>query len=433
MDNQQSGAPRRPPVDPTKPLVELLNGGDPDAICSRYGISRADLDEQFAAFQSSQRAQALVEELALHQPGRNEPCPCGSGKKYKKCCLPKHEDLRKAIPPERLITLQERGKARGKLVTDIAQGFDLLYKEEYGAARKLAEQLLMNFPEDDRVHNMAVSIALATGDYDGAHERCRIRWQVAVEEKQFLQEHGFHQRAEMDGSQHVHFHAPSSWLETLWIAQRARAYRNQFPQQDQKDLAKIVAQLKAANDLKRFTSVQTEGYEERRQALAPVLAQVEAAGEAAVPYLLPMTYVFSWASLFVPELLRSYGSDACLRLLCELSMFRLPYFAHLCITSLASFGERVVPIIDDVLKHDAAFDELKVGLLSVLGEVHTPASFEILARMIEHENVDVLRWAARSLEQHQNPDAEPYLNRAMERLREQSVVADAVSDLGAGK
>jgi uncharacterized protein YecA (UPF0149 family) len=22
-------------------------------------------------------------------PGRNEPCPCGSGKKYKKCCLRK--------------------------------------------------------------------------------------------------------------------------------------------------------------------------------------------------------------------------------------------------------------------------------------------------------------------------------------------------------
>lgn len=24
------------------------------------------------------------------RPGRNEPCPCGSGKKYKKCCYPKH-------------------------------------------------------------------------------------------------------------------------------------------------------------------------------------------------------------------------------------------------------------------------------------------------------------------------------------------------------
>lgn len=25
--------------------------------------------------------------LHIKKPGRNEPCPCGSGKKYKKCCL----------------------------------------------------------------------------------------------------------------------------------------------------------------------------------------------------------------------------------------------------------------------------------------------------------------------------------------------------------
>lgn len=25
----------------------------------------------------------------MRQPGRNEPCPCGSGKKYKTCCLPR--------------------------------------------------------------------------------------------------------------------------------------------------------------------------------------------------------------------------------------------------------------------------------------------------------------------------------------------------------
>ena len=25
---------------------------------------------------------------------RNDPCPCGSGKKYKKCCLPLHEESR---------------------------------------------------------------------------------------------------------------------------------------------------------------------------------------------------------------------------------------------------------------------------------------------------------------------------------------------------
>jgi preprotein translocase subunit SecA len=26
--------------------------------------------------------------------GRNDPCPCGSGKKYKKCCLPREEEAR---------------------------------------------------------------------------------------------------------------------------------------------------------------------------------------------------------------------------------------------------------------------------------------------------------------------------------------------------
>jgi hypothetical protein len=25
------------------------------------------------------------------RPGRNEPCPCGSGRKYKQCCLDKDE------------------------------------------------------------------------------------------------------------------------------------------------------------------------------------------------------------------------------------------------------------------------------------------------------------------------------------------------------
>ena len=26
--------------------------------------------------------------------GRNDPCPCGSGRKYKKCCLHKYRDAR---------------------------------------------------------------------------------------------------------------------------------------------------------------------------------------------------------------------------------------------------------------------------------------------------------------------------------------------------
>lgn len=34
--------------------------------------------------------------------GRNKPCPCGSGKKYKKCCLVKNEEERRLAQEEKL-------------------------------------------------------------------------------------------------------------------------------------------------------------------------------------------------------------------------------------------------------------------------------------------------------------------------------------------
>jgi len=33
-----------------------------------------------------------IEPMMAHKIGRNQPCPCGSGKKYKKCCLPKESN-----------------------------------------------------------------------------------------------------------------------------------------------------------------------------------------------------------------------------------------------------------------------------------------------------------------------------------------------------
>ncbi|MFI5166992.1 MAG: SEC-C metal-binding domain-containing protein [Thermoanaerobaculales bacterium] len=37
----------------------------------------------------------MAEAGAVH-PGRNEPCHCGSGKKYKHCCLAKDEEAERA-------------------------------------------------------------------------------------------------------------------------------------------------------------------------------------------------------------------------------------------------------------------------------------------------------------------------------------------------
>jgi hypothetical protein len=429
MKNQQSGGESRPPVDPMKPVVEFLKGTDPDLICSQYGISRAELDMWLEAYQTTQRKMGLVDQLVMHRVGRNEPCPCGSGKKYKKCCLPQHEEARKAVPPERLKEMEKLAKAREQLSKDIAKGYDLLFKEEYGKAGQLADQLLTAYPEDDRLHDLAVSVALATGDYEKAYLACRSRWQVATQENQFYQEYGFHQRLGNEVQKPVHFYSPSTWLENLWVSQCARTYREQYPQPGNENLANLVLHLKAANDVKRFTGRQAEGYEERKQALAPVLTRVEEAGDGAIPYVLPLTYVFSWASLFVPELLRAWGTDVCLRLLGELSMFRFPYFAQMCLAHLESFGERALPVIDDILQREAAFDELKGGLLSVLGNIHTPESYAILVRMIDHENPDILKWVAQALEQHENPDAVPHLERAKARLAELSKIAGAIREL----
>jgi uncharacterized protein YecA (UPF0149 family) len=41
--------------------------------------------------------QGSATHLETRRIGRNAPCPCGSGKKYKKCCLRKQEEQGRGI------------------------------------------------------------------------------------------------------------------------------------------------------------------------------------------------------------------------------------------------------------------------------------------------------------------------------------------------
>jgi hypothetical protein len=43
--------------------------------------------------------------------GRNDPCPCGSGKKYKKCCLPKEEAAKLKAHAKDQAAREERAAA----------------------------------------------------------------------------------------------------------------------------------------------------------------------------------------------------------------------------------------------------------------------------------------------------------------------------------
>lgn len=428
MDKPQS------PVDPVtenslQPIFDLMQSGDHEAVCAKYGITRAELDKQLQEYQESRRKMALKDEISFVKAGRNDPCPCGSGKKYKKCCLPKHEEARKSLPPDQLQEMEEEANHKEKLEKYVKKGFELLFSQDFGKAKTLARSLLEAYPEDDRIYDISVMADLATGDYDSAFQESRRRWQVATEEKEFYEENGFHKREGRDRKKPVHFHAPSTWLEKLWIAQKARDYRNIYPQQADSPLGKIAAKLKLANDSKRFPARQEEGFKVRMEALAPVVEQLEKEGPAVIPYLLPLTYCFSWASLFVPDLLRAYGTDDSIRLLGELSMFRFPFFSQKCLTHLEGFGELAVLQIKKILEEKPVFDELKVGLIMVLGNIHLPESFDILVKLTDHENAYVVNWVAESLGRHQNPEALPYLEKAKNRPGAHSKIAGAIKDL----
>jgi tetratricopeptide (TPR) repeat protein len=107
----------------------------------------------------------------MAKPGRNDPCHCGSGKKYKKCCLPKEEAeqreasakdqaRREAQAAAHRLTLREvkaellAGLAEGEdqddltnLTTASNAAVDLVHAGKLEEAESAARDLLERFPE----------------------------------------------------------------------------------------------------------------------------------------------------------------------------------------------------------------------------------------------------------------------------------------------
>jgi len=110
--------------------------------------------------------------------GRNDPCPCGSGQKYKRCCLPREEAL-----------AAERAAARADDVDPAAAAalvadddgldeasncvIDLIDAGRLEAAEQAAQDLLERYPEvHDGLERLAM-VAAARGDRARAAEYYR--------------------------------------------------------------------------------------------------------------------------------------------------------------------------------------------------------------------------------------------------------------------
>lgn len=93
FDDRELGSFLASPSDPEPREVSLGAGtrAQLDEVWARYR-ARHDVAARLATVQQECRAAMLHTALALPPPratpavGRNEPCPCGSHKKFKKCC-----------------------------------------------------------------------------------------------------------------------------------------------------------------------------------------------------------------------------------------------------------------------------------------------------------------------------------------------------------
>jgi tetratricopeptide (TPR) repeat protein len=80
----------------------------------------------------------------MAQVGRNQPCPCGSGKKYKRCCLARDEarasDTRRARTTAVWDEAEDLDTASNTVV-------DLIHAGRLDEAEAAARDLLVRYPE----------------------------------------------------------------------------------------------------------------------------------------------------------------------------------------------------------------------------------------------------------------------------------------------
>jgi tetratricopeptide (TPR) repeat protein len=101
----------------------------------------------------------------MEKAGRNDPCPCGSGKKYKKCCLPMQEADERQRAAEQQAERDQRAaahraslrEARAAMLADVEDdadeldaasnaAVDLVRAGKLEEAERAARDLLERFP-----------------------------------------------------------------------------------------------------------------------------------------------------------------------------------------------------------------------------------------------------------------------------------------------
>ena len=119
----------------------------------------------------------------MAKTGRNEPCPCGSGKKYKKCCLVAHAAGAAPAP-----TLKSRGQPYAFANDDFDERsnrvVDLIDAGQLDEAEQAARDLLSRYPDDLDGHMRLGAVYRARGASRKAAEHLRLATAMATSQGQ---------------------------------------------------------------------------------------------------------------------------------------------------------------------------------------------------------------------------------------------------------
>jgi hypothetical protein len=413
-----------------EPVLELLQGGNPDAIARKSGITKKHLfrirDDLLAQVE---REQAKATDAPPKKIGRNAPCPCGSGKKYKHCCLGKQAVAGYAEQTGKAEPRTARKAEQSRLIKRIEKAFSLLHSGRYTEAIEQASTLITRYPNEDRLHDIVATGHLYAGKFKTAIDICRHRLAVAESEKSYFIEHGRYRDSEIDQPVLSYYYPPLTWLQKYWIASRSRDYQALVPLEENAAIVELVEALRTADDATRFPGNQTQGLELRRHALKETLETLKSMGPDVIPYLLPLAGRYSWAGLFVPEILSVYPTALASRILIDISMFGFDYASGASLHYLEERQDAVIPDIQAAFSRDKEFDPIKTGIVSVLGNMQTPAAYALLLDLLSHESPHIVNWAGDALGKFENVEALQAMVAASERIGGELMIEAAIRRL----
>ena len=106
--------------------------------------------------------------------GRNDPCACGSGKKYKKCCMASDDAAARAARPAQpaavaahrpsLASYVEEHNEREELTEASNAVVDMVQAGDLDAAEQAAHKLLARFPDVHDGYDRLGMVCEARGD-----------------------------------------------------------------------------------------------------------------------------------------------------------------------------------------------------------------------------------------------------------------------------